>query len=200
MPINSDRTTRWQGLRTEIQIRSRLQHQWATAVETVGTFIGQDLKSNDGDPTWLRFFALMGTAIARREVTPIVPYTPTNERDLVKEINDCDQQLEISELLAAFHAITYRLQLSVNNPWVVLELNLNTRRVAVREFRTNDWESANSWYLKKEVESRDNPRVEVVLVSAKSLSALRRAYPNFFLDLGEFRDLVQETLRTVANP
>ena len=35
---NSDRSTHWQGLKTEIQIRSLLQHQWATAVETVGTF------------------------------------------------------------------------------------------------------------------------------------------------------------------
>ena len=43
---NSDRTTEWQGLQTEIQIRSQFQHQWATAVETVGTFIDDDLKSN----------------------------------------------------------------------------------------------------------------------------------------------------------
>ena len=193
---NSDRTTRWQGLRTEIQIRSRLQHQWATAVETVGTFIGDDLKSNVGDPTWLRFFALMATVIAQREKTPSVPNTPTSQGELVKEIRECDQRLRISERLAAFHRITHGFQLSINNPWVVLELNLKTRKVASREFKTNDWESANSWYLEKEVESRDNPR-EVVLVSAKSLSELRRAYPNFFLDLGGFRRVVRETL---ANP
>lgn len=194
---NSDRTTRWQGLRTEIQIRSRLQHQWATAVETVGTFIGEDLKSNVGDSTWLRFFALMGTVIARREGTPAVPNTPTNQRELVDEIKQCDQSLQISDRLATFHRITHGLQLSVNNPWVVLELDLGTRTVTSREFKTNDWESANSWYLDKEVESQHDPRVEVVLVSAKSLSELRRAYPNFFLDLRDFRRVVRET---VANP
>jgi len=54
----------WNGLRIEIQVRSKLQHAWATAVETVDTFTGQSLKfalgTNIGDPTWRRFFALKG--------------------------------------------------------------------------------------------------------------------------------------------
>lgn len=46
---NSDRNPRWQGLKTELQIRSRLQHQRATAVEIVGKFTGAELKSSLGD-------------------------------------------------------------------------------------------------------------------------------------------------------
>jgi putative GTP pyrophosphokinase len=34
----------WNGLRVEIQLRSRLQHAWATAVETVDTFTRQTLR------------------------------------------------------------------------------------------------------------------------------------------------------------
>lgn len=60
----------FEGQRIEIQIRSRLQHAWATAVETVQTFTGQALKSKikAGDPDWLRFFSLMRSAIALREM------------------------------------------------------------------------------------------------------------------------------------
>lgn len=47
----------YNGLRIEVQLRSRLQHAWATAVETVSTFTGQALKSNVGDEQWKRFFA-----------------------------------------------------------------------------------------------------------------------------------------------
>ena len=36
-------------LRIEMQIRTKLQHIWATAVETMGTFLGQALKSRQGD-------------------------------------------------------------------------------------------------------------------------------------------------------
>jgi hypothetical protein len=40
----------YDGLRIEIQLRSRQQHAWATAVETVSTFTGQALKSSVDPP------------------------------------------------------------------------------------------------------------------------------------------------------
>jgi ppGpp synthetase/RelA/SpoT-type nucleotidyltranferase len=47
----------YKGLRIEIQIRSAMQHAWATAVETIDAFTGQALKTNiSGDVTWKRFF------------------------------------------------------------------------------------------------------------------------------------------------
>lgn len=194
---NSDTPTPWQGLKTEIQIRSRLQHQWATAVETVGTFIGEDLKSGMGDQTWLRFFALMGTVVAQWENTPGVPNTPIGKREIINAIRECDQELGgIAKQLAAFRRVTLRLQnFRGRNHWVVIELDLETRRLTGDAFKANDWESANSLYLEKEVELRETPR-EVVLVSTDSLSALRRVYPNFFADMSEFRRVVQETLET----
>jgi len=64
-----------------MQIRSQLQHAWATAVETVGTFLQQALKSSQGDEGWQRFFALMGNAMAMRERRPPVPNTPTGKRN-----------------------------------------------------------------------------------------------------------------------
>lgn len=90
----SDRNPHWQGLKTEIQIRSRLQHQWATAVETVGLFTGDELKSNLGDARWLRFFALMSSVITRIESAPLVPDTPTDKNQLEREINTLAQELD----------------------------------------------------------------------------------------------------------
>jgi hypothetical protein len=70
---NSDKVTTWNRLRIELQIRTRLQHAWATAVETVGTFTRQALKSSQGEEDWLRFFALMGSAHAIREDRRLSP-------------------------------------------------------------------------------------------------------------------------------
>ena len=191
---DSDMATEWQGLQIEIQLRSRLQHQWATAVETVGTFIGDELKSNRGDQGWLRFFALMSSAIALSERTPLVPDTPTNQPEIVEEIRRCNEELEVSDRLSAFQRVTTRVR-ELRGKRVVLtllELNLETGSMTGLGYRANELEEAISKYRAMEEESRGNPRVDVVLVSTDSLSALRRAYPNYFADISRFSRMVNE--------
>lgn len=84
----SDSTERapYSKLRIEVQLRSRLQHAWATALETVDTFTRQALKANKGEPDWQRFFTLMGHSIALREGQNAVPGTPYSRTELVGEI------------------------------------------------------------------------------------------------------------------
>ena len=194
---NSDRTTAWQGLKTEIQFRSELQHQWATAVETVGTFIRDDLKSGIGNPTWLRFFALMSSAIALREDAPLVPGTPGERRQLFEEIRTCDQSLGITDRLRTFQVATQGLSRFPNfrNRLVVLKLDLETQFVDGWAFPASESEQANALYLEKEQETQGNVSSEVVLVATDSLAALRRAYPNYFLDINSFRKFVIETVQ-----
>ena len=196
---NSDRSDKWQGLKTEIQIRSQFQHQWATAVETVGTFTRNELKSSLGDPTWLRFFALVSSGVARLENSEPVPNTPSEMSDLRGEIRECDKSLGILERLAAFQSLTLELEnlRGINNHWVALEVDLDALEVTATAFKSNDAaeeQRANDWYSTKEIEHRNNPRVEVVMVSVQSIRELRRAYPNYFSDLTEFRLLVQAAI------
>src|SRR5258706_376170 len=66
--VSKNKTSKpWNQLKIEIQLRTALQHKWATAVEAVGTFTEQALKSNKGNKEWLRFFALMASVYALRE-------------------------------------------------------------------------------------------------------------------------------------
>jgi ppGpp synthetase/RelA/SpoT-type nucleotidyltranferase len=55
-------------LRIEIQIRTNLQHIWATAVEAVGIFTREALKSNVGNKDWLRLFALEHDALKLKRI------------------------------------------------------------------------------------------------------------------------------------
>ena len=184
------------GLMTEIQLRSELQHQWATAVETVGAFTGDDLKSSFGNPVWLRFFKLMSSVIAQMEDAPIVPATPCNRRELKKEIRECDAQLGILEQLKTFEAVTLDLQdfRRFRNPWVVLVMDLAKGETKGWLFKSTDEDRASAWYVRQELENREDSLVEVAMLSAKSLNQLRSAYPNFIADLTDFRNLVEETI------
>jgi hypothetical protein len=55
---------------------------------------------------------------------------------------------------------------------------------------------ANEKYAEMEKKNRDMPQLQTVLVSVDSLGALRTAYPNYYLDVGEFL----KELRAVIGP
>jgi Region found in RelA / SpoT proteins len=87
-----ERSSAYDGLFVELQVRSRMQHAWATTVETVSTLTGQALKSTlntrRGEERWRRFLALMSSVIATWEKSPTVPDTPTDHGELVKEVKN----------------------------------------------------------------------------------------------------------------
>src|SRR5215470_17899571 len=94
----------YNGLRIEIQLRSRLQHAWAAAVETVSAFTSQALKSNIGTEQWKRFFVLMACAIGMREHQPIVPNATPNGGELVRELTTLEKELDVRNLLSGWAA------------------------------------------------------------------------------------------------
>ena len=83
---HSDKNEDYEGMFVEIQFRSKLQHLWSTAVETMGLYTGTNLKAGEGDPDILRFFALVSSAFALAEDCESVPYTPVFIHDLIAEI------------------------------------------------------------------------------------------------------------------
>ena len=83
------------GLLIEVQIRSKLQHMWATAVETVDFFTSQAIKSNEGQEDWINFFKLVSSAFAQFENCPTVPETPKNKEELYSLIREKEKELNV---------------------------------------------------------------------------------------------------------
>ncbi|WP_440682475.1 RelA/SpoT domain-containing protein [Cysteiniphilum halobium] len=52
-----EENAKYKGLTVEVQLRTKIQHAWATAVETVGLFNREMLKASKGSQKWLEFFA-----------------------------------------------------------------------------------------------------------------------------------------------
>src|SRR4051794_15302892 len=96
-------------IKIEIQLRSINQHAWATAIETVGLFTQQALKSSQGSGEWRRFFACMGNAIAYREGCNPVPNVPTYEGDLKAILLDYVEELEVFETLRGYEEALVKL-------------------------------------------------------------------------------------------
>ena len=181
-------------LRVEIQIRTRLQHAWATAVETVSTFTGQALKSNIGTDEWKRFFVLMGSAIAFREKRPLVPGTPTSRKEVANELRKVATELRVVHVLTSFGNVTQYTSNVSEAAAFLLELDPETVTTKVTGFRKTDLQDANEQYLKAEERIKDKSGAQAVLVSVESLSSLREAFPNYYLDTKVFVQALRQAI------
>ncbi len=192
---NSDRSETYNGLLIEVQLRSPLQHASATAVETVGLFTQQALKSSRREMDWLRFFTLMGSALAIREQQAPVPNTPENKKELKKEIQEHVSRLDVINHL---HAFSQALQVTEKpGPqkahYFLLQLDPVAKKVRVTGYTQRELFQATQEYEVAE-RSGSNVGVDAVLVSVESIASLKRAYPNYFLDTGVFIKAVEQAI------
>lgn len=194
----------YNGLRVEIQIRTRLQHAWATAVETVSTFTGQALKANGGTDQWKRFFVLMGNAMARRERGKIAQGTFKSRLDSVRELRSLSKKLDAETALLGWNTALKITETGSYAKAHVFLLVLDTKKltVGVEGFGRKEVPRATEIYLNAEKENQRFSERQTVLVSVDSIDALRTAYPNYYMNTTEFLDAVRKatSLRAVLRP
>ena len=179
----------------ELQFRTHLQHIWATALETIGLFTNQALKSGQGSKEILRFFVLVSSLFAIRENCAVVPGTVNDEKELIAEIEQINDQHHVLDMLKAIRtAIDHDAeQIPDKRGYYILQLNYNTRLLKRLFFKPSELETANLMYDYLEKQRGDDP-LDIVLVRAASYSAVKAAYPNYFMDIGEFIDIVTKYL------
>jgi len=129
-----------------------------------------------------------------------VPNTPLDKRELLKELRDYAQRLDVVNALEAYGRaleIPSRFSKHVTRhaEYYLLELDPIAKALTLQPFEKNRLEEATQYYLEAEKRLPDQqPGTQVVLVSVQSLSALRRAYPNYFLDTDVFIQTVNDIL------
>jgi hypothetical protein len=200
------------GLLMEVQIRTRLQHAWATAVETVGAVLGQALKSSEGEAAWLTFFQNAGSAFARLESTPVVPGGPDSSGQLARMLSAQLRNLDIRRKLSAYRAALkmteqkeirdaayFLLVLRPDAP--KLEIFSYTRRNMDRAYRDYQrLEQAlplfpNERQMSLFPELNDYSGAQAVLIGADSLRSIRDSFPNYYLDTETFLEEIDSFIR-----
>ena len=182
---------KYDGLRIEMQVRSRLQHVWATAVESMGTFLGQALKSRLGDRAWLDFFALISAVFSHDERCPCIPrYAHSSRKELSVAVADAERHLHALNMMrglsVAANAIYTARGSGKGSFYHLIILNSLKRTVRVMPYDRDSFPQALAEYSRVEAEAAKGEQIEPVLVSAGPMEKLRRAYPNFFLDINDF--------------
>jgi ppGpp synthetase/RelA/SpoT-type nucleotidyltranferase len=183
----------YDGLRLELQMRTKLQHTWATAVETMGTFLGQSLKSRQGSREWIDFFAITSSAFAHLEKCPPIPrYDSLSYKETANVVSTANENLGALEIMKGLSSAVDFISQGKGWSYHLLILNSLEKTVQVKSYDRESIVEAVSDLTKAEKEATEGKKIEPVLVSAGPISILRRAYPNFFLDIEEFVRVVSE--------
>jgi ppGpp synthetase/RelA/SpoT-type nucleotidyltranferase len=194
----TDNQKQFNGKRIEVQIRTRLQHAWATAVESVGLFLGEYLKGDMGSPEWLRLFLLMSAEFARFEGCP-EPHGVPDHASRIAEIRALDATLEATKNLDKLsHAVRFTdisVAPSVKPSYYLITYDNATNEISVQSYfypktATASYGSAEFFDNKT---GRDTKNI--VLVEADKVEALKEAYPNYFGDVQLFRAQLRNIIK-----
>jgi putative GTP pyrophosphokinase len=183
----------YKGLLVELQLRTKLQHTWSTAVETMGTFRGEALKSRQGSKEWLKFFALTSSAFAHIEKTPLVPqYKDLDALSTFKEVANMEKKLNVLEHIRGLSIAANAIHSDkISGYYHLIILNSEEKMVTIRSFPQDRLFAASDAYSSVEAEAIGGKKVEPVLVSVGRLKSLKAAYPNYFLDVRDFVEKVE---------
>lgn len=189
----------WNGLLIEIQLRTELQHYWATAVEVVGTILGDPFKfGGDSHPEWREFFKLVSCAFAHLERRPAIQgYRNLSKEEIFRKVADQEKQLDALQRMEYFSMgfKHIRDKGSRQNKYHILSLDATEKVLTVSSFTELGLAKASEAYAG--VEKQGDKNIDTVLVSTARTDDLKRAYPNYFLDVSDFASRVRKITDSV---
>ena len=187
----------YDGLRVELQIRTRLQHDWAMAVETAELISKSALKASLGDENWLSFFKLASAVFAQKEGMPVADtFKDYSEKDYCLEYAKLEKHNNfLDQLQALVSAVKITEQHSLKIGYAVIFIRFDEKRVQLRHFTLDALDEATRYYSEVEKSVIDTNSA-VVLVSVSDMKELQEAYPSYFLNSGEFIQALQDFTST----
>lgn len=202
----------------ELQIRTRVQHSWATALEIVDLFTQQSIKTNMGNKDWSDFFLYLSKQFTLLERNNYL-LSSKIESNYIKFIEDFKKS-ENEELRFSIYKVhTLIDKLNIINNFNLFKESLNITSSHLSQYKTQegyilikidkltsgkeetfnvssvfypkkDLDEALEEYLRIEKNTLSGKAYVVALVSVDSISDIQNAYPNYFADSTKFIEYV----------
>jgi len=196
----------WKGTKIEVQLRTELQHAWATSLEIIDTLENLNLKTSmEGHPEWRRFFYIAGRLVAHEEHACIIP-----EDEIINfldELAELERSLKFRHLMAKF-SLAIRVitnndmkkhrDISNHRGMFLIVMTKDKQQdekisllVNLTPYESNQTDAALR--ALEENELKDEVLISV-LVSAADVKKLEKAYPNYLGSTARFTDFIDSKI------
>ena len=184
----------------EIQLRTELEHIWATAVEIYGELQNTSFKTGDGEHEWKEFFTLLSAYFSIREnCLPSDAYIRLSKNKISSKLKKSIKKLNVIERL---NASTNSLEVITNKfnntgrkgKYAILELDLKNRITKVDLFNKKDESKAIKIYTERELDIKDRTLRNIVFVNVENIDKLDKSYPNYFLNTKRLLEILSKIM------
>lgn len=172
----------------EIQLRTELQHIWATTIEIYGELQNTSFKTGEGDAEWKEFFLFLSSYFAIKEnCSPSAVHLKLSEKQIRSKLKKAIKELKVIEKL---NASTNGINIVVSKynesgkagKYALLELDLKNKTTKVEIFNKKDLGDAIEIYTERELMLNKSDWKNIVFVNIENLEQIQKSYPNYFLD------------------
>ncbi|WP_210494447.1 RelA/SpoT domain-containing protein [Pantoea ananatis] len=189
----------WKKTKIEVQLRTQLQHAWATSLEIIDTLENIKLKtSNEGHEEWRRFFYISGCLVAHDEKACVLKADVVAEYQ--KEIKILEETLSVRKKLGSY---VFSLSVTSNDVFKnkIPKNHKGHYLVTMRRVKDGDEPdkkkfavTVNAYSLNQADDALEdlkkddaNPEVTIaVLLATESVKSLKKAYPNYLGSTNQF--------------
>lgn len=179
----------------EVQVRTVLQHAWATAVEMHDVAVKSRLKFNEVDNPAGRFFKKAALLIAHLEEQGEIDAKAI--RDVSGGRPELPRALATVETLKAAYNAVYFLpgdSSEGDDDYYLVDFHVDEQTLELTRLASM---AALARYFEEEGSDRDGSR-DLVLTRGASKERLAKLYPNYFGDISEFVGLIEKHLDAFA--
>ena len=172
----------------EIQLRTYIQHLWATSVETIDALCGTALKSGLDNNKWSAFFNYVSNIFALSEgCNTQQEYLGHTIEDIINSLRIFDSTNHLIDTIRMYAKTSSQIiknDTLDKDSYLVLSLQDNS---STRVSTFSSEEQALRKYLHLESHS-SHRHANIVMVSVNNIKKLQQTYPNYFLNLMDFCD------------
>ncbi|RPE12036.1 (p)ppGpp synthetase [Chitinophaga lutea] len=178
-----------EGIKMELQIRSKIQHYWAEAIERTSIVYGHYIKELEGDPMVIRYFKTLSDLFYEIESgrNPDAALRTKVEELRIKSeeiIQSSDEKNVFSSyvnegVIRDLEEKEKRMTEPGLNNWIFV-FNWNIGSFVTWELITNDPEDAIKRYVDFENRYTSENGFEVVLVGSSKVTTVRQTHSHYF--------------------